>query len=84
MQRSGLSVSCDNRRYKPGFYFYYRGHEFDTVLSAPRLPATNCKTKSIFEAVCQKDCEGSVAKHRLAPYASKPQTWFKVLNPGYT
>jgi bifunctional non-homologous end joining protein LigD len=38
----------------------------------------------LFEAICQKDCEGIVAKHRLAPYSAKPQSWFKVLNPGYT
>jgi len=38
----------------------------------------------LFEAICQKDCEGIVAKHRLAPYTSKPQSWFKVLNPAYT
>jgi hypothetical protein len=25
-----------------------------------------------------------VAKHKLAPYASTPQSWFKVLNPDYS
>lgn len=38
----------------------------------------------LFDAVCQKDLEGIVAKHRLAPYVSKPQTPFKILNPDYT
>jgi ATP-dependent DNA ligase len=37
-----------------------------------------------FRAICDRDCEGVVAKHRLAPYTSKPQSWFKVLNPDYT
>jgi hypothetical protein len=38
----------------------------------------------LFEAVCSKDLEGIVAKHLLAPYVSKPQTWFKILNPDYS
>jgi bifunctional non-homologous end joining protein LigD len=38
----------------------------------------------LFEAIRQKDCEGIVAKHRLAPYSIKLQSWFKVLNPDYT
>jgi bifunctional non-homologous end joining protein LigD len=38
----------------------------------------------LFDAVCQKDCEGIVAKHRDAPYVTRPATWFKVLNPDYT
>jgi hypothetical protein len=27
---------------------------------------------------------GYLAKHRLAPYSSTPQSWFKVLNPDYS
>jgi hypothetical protein len=38
----------------------------------------------LFEAVCQKDLEGIVGKHRLAPYSAKPQNWFEILNPDYT
>jgi ATP-dependent DNA ligase len=37
-----------------------------------------------FRAICERDCEGIVAKHKVAPYTSKPQSWFKVLNPDYT
>ena len=37
-----------------------------------------------FRAICDRDCEGIVAKHKVAPYTNKPQSWFKVLNPDYT
>jgi ATP-dependent DNA ligase len=56
-----------------------RGH--DRILYAAHVERRGLK---LFEAVCQKDCEGIVAKHRLAPYVGKPQTWFKILNPEYT
>jgi ATP-dependent DNA ligase len=39
---------------------------------------------SFYKAVCARDCEGVVAKHRLAPYSAKPQSWFKILNPDYS
>lgn len=39
---------------------------------------------ALFEAICAKDLEGMVAKHRLGPYAATPVTWFKVLNPDYS
>jgi hypothetical protein len=42
------------------------------------------RKEAVHDAVCQKDCEGIVAKHRLAPYVGKPQTWLKVLNPDYS
>jgi hypothetical protein len=38
----------------------------------------------LFQAICARDLEGIVAKHRLGPYAATPVTWFKVLNPDYT
>jgi len=38
----------------------------------------------LFEAICSKDLEGIVCRHKLAPYVEKPATWFKVLNPDYT
>jgi bifunctional non-homologous end joining protein LigD len=38
----------------------------------------------LFQAICERDCEGIIAKHKLAPYASSPQSWFKVLNTAYT
>jgi bifunctional non-homologous end joining protein LigD len=42
------------------------------------------KGAALFQAICDKDLEGIVAKHRLAPYSTKPQSWFKVLNPDYS
>ena len=39
---------------------------------------------AFFKAVCQKDCEGIVGKHRDGPYSTAPNSWFKVLNPDYT
>ena len=31
-----------------------------------------------------EDLEGIVAKQKLAPYVTRPPTWFKVLNPDYS
>jgi bifunctional non-homologous end joining protein LigD len=56
-----------------------RGHA--GLLYAEHIPA---KGVDLFQAVCNKDLEGIVAKHRLAPYSTKPQSWFKVLNPSYS
>ncbi len=38
----------------------------------------------LYSAVCERDCEGIVAKHRLGPYTTAPMSWFKILNPDYT
>jgi bifunctional non-homologous end joining protein LigD len=38
----------------------------------------------LFEAICSKDLEGVVCRHKLAPYVEKPATWFKVINPDYS
>jgi bifunctional non-homologous end joining protein LigD len=38
----------------------------------------------LFQAICIRDLEGIVAKHRLGPYAATPVTWFKILNDGYS
>jgi len=42
------------------------------------------KGTALFQAAYDKDLEGVVAKHKLAPYSSTPHSWFKVLNPNYT
>jgi bifunctional non-homologous end joining protein LigD len=42
------------------------------------------KGVELYEAICARDLEGIVAKHRLGPYEQTPVTWFKVLNPAYT
>jgi bifunctional non-homologous end joining protein LigD len=56
-----------------------RGHE--GILYAAHIERRGV---GLLEAVCQKDCEGIVAKHKLAPYVEKPATWFKVINPDYS
>ena len=38
----------------------------------------------LFAEIRNRDCEGIVAKHKLAPYVTTPATWFKVLNLDYT
>lgn len=42
------------------------------------------KGVELFEAICARDLEGIVAKHRLGPYEPTPVTWFKILNDGYS
>ena len=42
------------------------------------------KGVELFQAICTRDLEGIVAKHRLGPYAGSPQTWFKIINPNYS
>jgi len=51
------------------------------LLYAVHVPV---KGVELFQVICREDLEGIVAKHKLAPYASKPQSWFKVLNPDYS
>jgi bifunctional non-homologous end joining protein LigD len=51
------------------------------LLYAVHVPV---KGVDLFKVICREDLEGIVAKHRLAPYSSKPQSWFKILNPNYT
>jgi hypothetical protein len=35
-------------------------------------------------SICREDLGGVVCRHKLTPYVSKPQVWFKVLNPDYS
>jgi ATP-dependent DNA ligase len=42
------------------------------------------KGVELFQVICREDLEGVVAKHKLAPYAATPQTWFKILNNDYS
>jgi bifunctional non-homologous end joining protein LigD len=39
---------------------------------------------SFFKAICDRDCEGIVGKHRDGRYSTAPNSWVKVLNPDYT
>ena len=56
-----------------------RGH--DRLLCADQIQGSGVE---LFQAICARDLEGIVAKHRLGPYEAKPVTWFKVLNPDYS
>ena len=56
-----------------------RGHE--RLLFAQPIQGSGVE---LFEAVCARDLEGIVAKHRLGPYEAVPMTWFKILNPDYS
>jgi ATP-dependent DNA ligase len=38
----------------------------------------------LYKAVCESDCEGVVAKHKLGTYTQAPLSWFKVINPNYS
>ncbi len=49
-----------------------------------RAPSWDLNGVRFFKAVFERDCEGIIAKHRLAPYVTSPATWFKVLNSDYT
>lgn len=40
--------------------------------------------EDLYQVICREDLEGIVAKHKLAPYVTRPPTWFKLLNPDYT
>jgi len=42
------------------------------------------KGVDLFQVICCEDLEGVVCKHKFAPYVSKPQVWFEVLNPDYS
>jgi bifunctional non-homologous end joining protein LigD len=55
-----------------------RGHE--RLLFADQIQGSGVE---LFQAICARDLEGLVAKHRLGPYEPMPVTWFKVLNPEY-
>ena len=51
------------------------------ILSADHIEGIG---SSFFQAVCARDCEGVVAKHKQGPYTSAPRSWFKVINPSYS
>jgi bifunctional non-homologous end joining protein LigD len=56
-----------------------RGH--DRLLFADQIQGSGIE---LFQAICARDLEGIVAKHRLGPYEAMPMTWFKILNPDYS
>jgi bifunctional non-homologous end joining protein LigD len=51
------------------------------LLFADQIPGSGVE---LFQAICARDLEGIVAKHRLGPYDAMPMTWFKILNPNYS
>src|ERR1700740_2512577 len=38
----------------------------------------------LFQAICQQDCEGIVAKYRRGTYTTAPSSSVKILNPSYS
>jgi bifunctional non-homologous end joining protein LigD len=54
---------------------------FPGLLYAEHIPNEGV---NLFKAICHKDLEGIVCKHKAAPYSIKPQSWFKVINPNYS
>jgi bifunctional non-homologous end joining protein LigD len=54
---------------------------FPGLLFAEHIPN---KGVDLFKAICQKDLEGIVCKHKAAPYSITPKSWFKCLNPNYS
>ena len=38
----------------------------------------------LFQAICQRDCEEIVGKHKRGPYTTAPTSWVKILNPSYS
>ena len=38
----------------------------------------------LFQAICQRDCEGIVGKYRRGTYTAAPTSWVKILNPNYS
>jgi ATP-dependent DNA ligase len=48
-----------------------------------RSLAVEARGRELFEAVCQLDLEGIVAKRKADPYGAQT-TWYKVKNPTYT
>jgi ATP-dependent DNA ligase len=39
---------------------------------------------SLFQVICQQDCEGIVGKYKRGTYTDKLASWVKVLNPSYS
>lgn len=37
-----------------------------------------------YRAVCERDCEGIVAKRKDGVYSARGRTWIKIKNPHYT
>ena len=56
-----------------------RGHE--RLLFAQPIQGSGVE---LFQAICARDLEGVVAKHRLGPYEPMPMTWFKILYSDYS
>lgn len=55
--------------------------DHDGLLYAEHIPT---KGVDLFKVICDRDLEGIVCKHKAAPYVSRPQVWFKVINPNYS
>jgi bifunctional non-homologous end joining protein LigD len=56
-------------------------HRPDRVLFAKHIEAHGIK---FFQAVCESDCEGIVAKRKDGVYSARGRTWIKIKNPSYS
>jgi len=39
---------------------------------------------TLFQAICQQDCEGIAGKYKRGTYTAAPTSWAKILNPSYS
>jgi bifunctional non-homologous end joining protein LigD len=56
-------------------------HRPERVLFAKHIDERGIK---LFQAVCESDCEGIVAKRKDGIYSARDRTWIKIKNPNYS
>jgi hypothetical protein len=56
-------------------------HRPERVLFADHVEA---KGVEFYRAVCERDCEGVVAKRKDGVYSGRGRTWLKIKNPNYS
>lgn len=56
-------------------------HRPERVLFAKHIEARGVK---FFQAVCERYCEGIVAKRKDGVYSARGRTWIKIKNPNYS
>jgi hypothetical protein len=57
-----------------------------SLLYASLLYASHLERHGVrlFQAICQRDCEGIVGKYKRGTYTTAPISWVKILNPSYS
>jgi bifunctional non-homologous end joining protein LigD len=56
-------------------------HRPERVLFAKHIEARGIK---FFQAVCESDCEGIIAKRKDGVYSARGRKWIKIKNPSYS